>query len=771
MSSSWPSALASLDDSLSLPYASVGELKAAKSVDVEEVIQQLKAAAESGRELRTLILSELPAATWENREELGALIEEIQKRQYARNLEQLRARLLELASELEGGEIVHRRALRVQEVNQLRDQAIKELRTKALEETPKSLPGPDAGEWIQWACRLQEPDDTESVEDLRNGFPQLDDFITNLEPDMWRAKAGPEAASPKQKGPEKDQQSLEAKASEQMRSRLLALAMELERGTIVHHRALRVNELNQLRDQAVEQLRSQAGSQAAPRALPGPAAEEWVQWACSLQEPEDTEALQTLRNGFAHLDDFIANLEPNMWRAGGSSTVETLPEISGGNNHHEESALETKGLEEFVVSAGPIPIRSKAAKASRGRNGERVRAEQSSSSTAEAETFRQNYITPPRSEAEIQQMQAQERELLARMRGAAVGTVDQETEATVIADTDHAAAATPAMAGEPVAPFVVDEEDFLETPAAPAFTKQRVGPSITARALRAMSAAQAGVSDMKTRAEGLLPEKWRLPAVAAAVLVLLLVVAGVMYWRSHRVHASGGPVIAVEGTNLTPSSVESKGNNQPAGLTGSTAQAPSSKPQTEQQPKPKDQSAAAKPVQPPEPAKEASKLDDAALRLPATIPKTAPSVNPAANKEEAPPTVATAVPGSVPGGLPNALPNSVVDVVKSIPVTEANIAPRKVTVSSGVAQGLLVHQVAPQYPAQAKQWGIEGTVVLQAVIGKDGTVHDVHALRGNPLLTQAAVDAVKQWRYRPYSLNGEPVEADTQISVRFTPHQ
>jgi TonB family protein len=95
--------------------------------------------------------------------------------------------------------------------------------------------------------------------------------------------------------------------------------------------------------------------------------------------------------------------------------------------------------------------------------------------------------------------------------------------------------------------------------------------------------------------------------------------------------------------------------------------------------------------------------------------------------------------------------------------------PKNEMVPSGVAQGMLVHRVAPQYPAQAKQAHVQGTVVLQAVIGKDGSVTSVTALRGDPILTQAAIDAVRQWRYKPYYLNGEPVEVDTQISVTFSP--
>jgi protein TonB len=124
------------------------------------------------------------------------------------------------------------------------------------------------------------------------------------------------------------------------------------------------------------------------------------------------------------------------------------------------------------------------------------------------------------------------------------------------------------------------------------------------------------------------------------------------------------------------------------------------------------------------------------------------------------------VAGSVPGGSPA---SNVINVVKDLSAAEPKMATQKVSVSSGVAQGMLVHRVAPQYPAQAKQARLQGTVVLQAVIGKDGSVTSVHALRGNPVLTQAAIDAVKQWRYKPYALNGEPVEADTQISVTFSP--
>ena len=93
-------------------------------------------------------------------------------------------------------------------------------------------------------------------------------------------------------------------------------------------------------------------------------------------------------------------------------------------------------------------------------------------------------------------------------------------------------------------------------------------------------------------------------------------------------------------------------------------------------------------------------------------------------------------------------------------------APQRVRVSQAVMQGMKLYEVAPVYPADA---GAQGSVVLEAIIGKDGTVQNLHVLStASPLLNQAAIDAVKQWKYRPYLLNGQPVEVDTQITVNFT---
>jgi periplasmic protein TonB len=93
---------------------------------------------------------------------------------------------------------------------------------------------------------------------------------------------------------------------------------------------------------------------------------------------------------------------------------------------------------------------------------------------------------------------------------------------------------------------------------------------------------------------------------------------------------------------------------------------------------------------------------------------------------------------------------------------------RPIPVSTGVSQGLLLRQVKPVYPPIALAAHIQGEVVLQAVIGKDGTIQNLHVISGHPMLIKAAAEAVQQWRYRPYMLNGEPVAVETQVRVTFT---
>jgi protein TonB len=89
-------------------------------------------------------------------------------------------------------------------------------------------------------------------------------------------------------------------------------------------------------------------------------------------------------------------------------------------------------------------------------------------------------------------------------------------------------------------------------------------------------------------------------------------------------------------------------------------------------------------------------------------------------------------------------------------------------ISSGVANGMLIDRVLPAYPPIAREAGIQGTVVLEATITTAGTIRELRVVSGPQMLRQAAVDAVSRWRYRPYLLNGQPIEVETTISVVFS---
>jgi protein TonB len=96
-------------------------------------------------------------------------------------------------------------------------------------------------------------------------------------------------------------------------------------------------------------------------------------------------------------------------------------------------------------------------------------------------------------------------------------------------------------------------------------------------------------------------------------------------------------------------------------------------------------------------------------------------------------------------------------------------APRieKIFRTSTILQGMLIRKVEPKYPQPAMQARIQGPVVLAAVISKAGTIDNLRLISGHPMLVPAALDAVSQWRYRPFILNGDVIEVETQITVNF----
>ena len=182
------------------------------------------------------------------------------------------------------------------------------------------------------------------------------------------------------------------------------------------------------------------------------------------------------------------------------------------------------------------------------------------------------------------------------------------------------------------------------------------------------------------------------------------------------------------------------------------------------------------PPPPPPPAAEPVKvvkvvqtdIVDGQLRTPTKIPEKVAMIK----EEEAPPPVSAVagVVGGVPGGVPGGQMGGVIGgIISSTPVAVPRVEqPQRIRVSQGVVQGNAISQPRPQYPQIARNARIQGAVVLQAVISKGGTIENLKVVSGHPMLRQSAIDAVRQWRYRPYFLNGEPVEVETQITVNFT---
>jgi periplasmic protein TonB len=155
------------------------------------------------------------------------------------------------------------------------------------------------------------------------------------------------------------------------------------------------------------------------------------------------------------------------------------------------------------------------------------------------------------------------------------------------------------------------------------------------------------------------------------------------------------------------------------------------------------------------------------LRTPTKIPQKVQMIK----EDEAPPEMSAAgVVGGVPGGVPGGQMGGVIGgIISSTPVAVPKVAtPTRVRVSQGVTQGLLIRKVQPTYPPLARQARIQGSVLLAAEISKDGSIENLHLISGHPMLAPAAIEAVKQWKYKPYILNGEPVEVETQITVNFT---
>jgi len=180
------------------------------------------------------------------------------------------------------------------------------------------------------------------------------------------------------------------------------------------------------------------------------------------------------------------------------------------------------------------------------------------------------------------------------------------------------------------------------------------------------------------------------------------------------------------------------------------------------------------PPPPPPPAaavvkvvKIASEMVNGQLRTPTKIPQKVQMIK----EEETPPDLgAGGVPGGVPGGIPGGSAGGVIGgIISSAAANVPKVAtPQRVRVSQGVSTGLLIRKVQPNYPPLARQARIQGQVILHAEISKEGTIQNLQLISGHAMLAPAAIEAVKQWRYKPYLLNGEPVAVETEVVVNFS---
>jgi periplasmic protein TonB len=187
------------------------------------------------------------------------------------------------------------------------------------------------------------------------------------------------------------------------------------------------------------------------------------------------------------------------------------------------------------------------------------------------------------------------------------------------------------------------------------------------------------------------------------------------------------------------------------------------------------------PPPPPPPAAEAVQkivrqiqtdmLNSGQLRTPSRIPQKVQMIR---EEEAPPPMVATSgvvggVPGGIPGGQLSGVIGGIVNATSNLAVPKfAPVVPQRVRISQGVTKGLLIRRVEPTYPPLARSARVQGEVVLSAIISTNGDIENLQLVSGHPMLVPAALSAVKQWRYKPYLLNGQPTEVETTITVIFT---
>jgi protein TonB len=795
MSASISSALEKLDGSLLALQSEVDCLRAGLEVSDEQLRQRLAEARQHATAVREVIRAERADAKWGDREALDLLILELEIAAQEKVNEQRRTRLLELASEFEAGSIKHRFESRVSALNALRQEAVDQLRADAaLKDQEKVLPGPDAGEWLGWACNLQEDSDASTLDQLQKDFPALAGFTGEMEESYWvpgtRAAVTPAAvggAVAQAPAP-----AVAAKAIEAPKQPAPPTpAVQAAKPPAPPAPAVQAPKPPAPPAPAVQAAKppappTPAVQAAKPPAPPAPAVQVAKQPAppapvmAKAQEPVTAEPVRT-----AGQPAVVETPVPPVKKSAPEPVVPARSKVAVATvavpQEKPQPAVTAKAQETAPVAppaerpakearpaAEPVrpsaPAKQWAAAAAPAKEP----AEKEKKTVAAATVVAPPVAAAPRMKycdkcgstypAQFNVCPIDTSPLrFADEPRPAVAAVANKVEGAVVA-------ATAATAAQVISKSRTAEQAAVE--------KSRESSKVEVSELRATFRHQeeehlAAGEHRGTDWQALLRDKnWHALAanpvvLAAATLVLILVVGGIV-WKAHRSHVANDSVRAMEKAPDQPAA-----SAQPGLVTNSVAQPVGASPSTANTSKPTDQNANKQNAQPgkdtqPKPESENPPKQADVLSLP--MPGTR---DVAVAKKPEPPANDAIEPPTIPGALSNTSSN-LGAIAKDVPVAVPTLSQQKLRVSSGVAQAQLTHRVNPLYPPEAFQSRVHGTVVLQAVIGKDGEVKTLKVVSGPPMLIKSATEAVKQWRYKPFTLNGEPVEADTQVNVNFS---
>ncbi len=233
-------------------------------------------------------------------------------------------------------------------------------------------------------------------------------------------------------------------------------------------------------------------------------------------------------------------------------------------------------------------------------------------------------------------------------------------------------------------------------------------------------------------------EQWWRYATIAAMGAILLVLLGVFTWRAW--YKASLPVSSTKSANVSPEVVPESSDSDAGAVSAvetPVTRAPKISPA-------RRKSASAEPSN--------TQVQD----FPVTTWVPSPTISPAPDSG----TSAVEAPQVAEAGAKS---TDVATLVSAAPV----LPKLKATISESLSGGVLLHKVQPIYPTQARQARVQGNVVLDAVVSEQGRVEDVKVVTGSPMLAESAMEAVRQWRYTPYLLNGKPIKKQTRINITF----